>query len=235
MSSASIYAYSIGSLTLDCVNTYSCRYMRLYCGDTCTIRCMEDQSCLSADFFINDHDQFGDTYLNLTCNSSLSCSNAEFQCTNGGRSQLLYDVANWRCDGYACCPYRQGDRICAVGQPCKIDCGGESCLGYNIDASLATSLTLNCTGQYACQGTKIICPTVNNAGSCTIQCPDSYSCEYSYVMGGDGNQMNGLYLQCSGYYGCHQMYVEANASTLETVNVNCTEQFACKRLDITAK
>eukprot|EP01084_Bolivina_argentea_P216710 368102_1 len=224
-----------GSLTLDCLNLDSCRNIGVFCPHTsCNINCLKANSCPYSTIYITN--QFEVPYLNLECsNISSSCSYGQIKCDVGSSTLSFDSLTNeWSCSNFECCPFERNNKSCTIGESCKIDCNDESCRGYNIDGSKATSLILICSQDYSCEGVNIQCPSLYDNATCIIYCSGNYSCQYSQIVAGNGNTLSLMDLKCGGYNACSSISLEINATQVVTVNINCSAQYSCYLMDVTA-
>ena len=113
----------------------------------------------------------------------------------------------------------QSNYTCSLDSECSISCeyGSSSNCPTNIDGISATYLNINCTGNI-CQNRNIKCP---NAG-CSINCIGDYACQgtkIQYV--GNLNDKGDIYINCEGSQNtCYDMTI--NAEYIDNIDITCT-------------
>eukprot|EP01084_Bolivina_argentea_P319309 553841_1 len=131
---------------------------------TCNIDCTGYYSCDETHVDIK-HAAFDN--LHVTCNPQIysSCFPIYFTCTDdtsdmNGATVTRYEWSDererYQCKDDICCPDNyiyDGLIICEQNVNCTVDCSKEKCI--EIDASLAASLYMNCTGDNICLKTII--------------------------------------------------------------------------------
>ena len=113
--------------------------------------------------------------------------------------------------------------VCIDGTECSISCNATNCAGKIIDASDATSLTIECTEDESCYQTTIKCPTGSDS-ECNIECPGYKSCHYATINGTDTSVFNIL---CTGNYGCSYSQIYAGSVTSITSIATSSVGFNC--------
>ena len=104
------------------------------------------------------------------------------------------------------------------------------CYDEYIDASMSTSLTLNCNGDESCKAAKIQCPVGENTW-CDINCVESKACSEAIIDAGSTN----FSLHCSNADGaCEYLnvtdgpsdnaYIECSSSSLSDSKVFVNRQ-----------
>ena len=146
---AKIYGYNIvNDLNIYCKESHSCYRLTVYCPDnsSCNIYCdyTDSDTCYELDVWIENQLYNG---LNLDCDDldSSSCQYLDIGCRTGSKSQLKLYNNNWQCNSFGCCPYISGTYTCSSNVPCNINCNDQTCQNYEIDATSASSLKLNCS------------------------------------------------------------------------------------------
>eukprot|EP01083_Nonionella_stella_P272216 922915_1 len=107
--------------------------------------------------------------IHQTTSQSINCNG---DCTCPTKSSKTTCTLN--CVGKDQC--KDAELRCRSGDPCVVNCQGESSCGGNtiIDASQSTDVRIKCSGKDACKGnTEINCGTA----SCDITCAGGTSCE----------------------------------------------------------
>ena len=225
-------------MNLICSNTQSCQSASIYCPyreeNSCSITCSEStQTCYEMQIYVPDGYEWN--YLDLTCASqeifgSDSCTNLNINCNDEGRLDTTYSyfsdpINAWKCtnnDPTYCCPYyNTSDEIggCSAGEDCIVDCTNTACGSKIIDASEASSLTVNCNGTILCQNTVIYCPP----NGCDIVCADVSACRYSTIVyNGKLADYGAINLTCYGYYTCYDMII--NAEYINELEWSCTSR-----------
>eukprot|EP01084_Bolivina_argentea_P284434 487468_1 len=229
-------------LIMLCKQLFSCRDAHIYCPKEaiCDIDCLgtkwsrDTDMCRNAQFyvankFLNKLDLNCDTSGCASCRDA--CSSADIVCLDTGLSSSLYFDSGtsggnvWKCDNYGCCTIGLGNIMCTAGVPCQIDCDKKTCSNSHIDATLATSLTIDC-GSTGCEGALIDCPNGTSA-SCTINCPGSRSCKYVYIRTGPNTMID-----CRSPYSCQYMHFVLNSAVISNVSLNCNADHSCSYSDL---
>eukprot|EP01083_Nonionella_stella_P063283 164437_1 len=155
------------SLNVTCDGVYGCYQADIYCpkDGACNIDCgaadpPSTQAHPPACFFTKFHvASRQDNRLNqeMLCSAGpTECRSVSVVCDDTDlTSELVFSDSKWGCDlnGRCCLPI-----VCSAGFPCQIDCDSETCYYSWIDATEATSLTLDC-GSHGCKNAVIFCPT----------------------------------------------------------------------------
>ena len=139
----------------------------------------------------------------------------------------------------------------------QIDCSDDDtvCRNYEIDATSATSLSLNCSDD--CSGATILCPT-GDSTSCSIivgwssslqyatielaedatistfalDCGDeSYSCRYTSLILPSTSTVDDVSIQCSGQYTCQDSSFVIASDIINDFNLSCSS-YGCRNMDI---
>eukprot|EP01083_Nonionella_stella_P014528 40797_1 len=248
---ASFDASLIGtSLSVTCDGKKGCYDTDIYCPQDvpCNIDCGvtdPSYSCYRPKLHIASR---RDNTLNLEtlCSAGPNeCFGVSVVCEDTDlKSYLAFSDSKWGCKNGGCCPYERFSIVCSAGVPCQIDCDSQTCFYTLINATEATSLTLDCgTITKGCQDAIILCPTGANT-SCNIRCPSSYSCQYAHVQTGT-NKMRHLGLSCGtdnqayqgpgmmddGSYACQYMQLQVNSAEVTKVDLNCSTSHSCYGLN----
>merc|ERR1712228_206429 len=229
---AQIYASNIEkNLFVICNDSESCSDISIYCPlnsrSLCSIHCNGTKSCLNANIFGIDSNNFN--HLSLDCNSSHSaCTNLKFFCLDGTNNTLWFDLIDleWRCvKESVCCPFKDSQKqhrlVCDDESDCVIDCNVQSCHWSIIDAVNAKSLNLFCRSEEHCIYTAVYCPN-NNAAICNIECAGKQSCKFMNV---SSLQLNSLNIACDSRSSCQQMTV--NVKLNGNANIICRNEWSC--------
>ena len=144
----------------------------------------------------------------------------------------------------------QSTVLCAANEPCVVSClwtnESSSCANLSvIDASDASSLSVNCTGAGSCHEVQIECPS--DGARCSIQCWNSgvealryggYACSSSEVHVGGSNAT----IECNGmgdpndvndgYCACFEMSIVDDGVNDTQLDVRCNGYFSCSYLSI---
>ena len=141
---------------------------------------------------------------------------------------------------------------CDANEQCIIDCDKEfECKNADINATLATNLTLNCIAPEACSGSTVMCPD----GICAVTCNGNFACfeqKINYL--GELQDEGGVLLNCttnfntligpyingitdctaSTYRHCYHedAYTSTDTETITTVSVQNTDQNAEVNYDV---
>eukprot|EP01084_Bolivina_argentea_P292102 502103_1 len=234
-------SYIENSLTMSCFGSRACSGTNVYCPQnySCDIDCTStySSSCENIRVHVpNKYPMFANK-INLNCSTSTttSCDQSRFYCDDAStitiNSQLTYEPVSpsWICSDYSCCAIGIGSFTCSADIPCQIDCNIQPCINYNIDGTLASSLTIDC-GFVGCEGAWIQCP-VGDSAACNIQCPSTLSCESVYVETG----VHQFELDCSGSYACQYLHLSLNSVAINYLNVSChgsSNTYACQYMKI---
>ena len=111
----------------------------------------------------------------------------------------------------------------------QISCSTESCNNALINATMANSLELDCTGN-GCDAATIYCPIGDNT-SCSIKC-NGNTCQYAIIRTGNDNKMNSFNLEC-GYissYACRYVDVQLTSSSIDNVTIECDGTYGCRQI-----
>eukprot|EP01083_Nonionella_stella_P014010 39391_1 len=228
------------SLTMICDGRLACYDVNVYCpkDGQCNIHCSETPSAISgygaschyAQFHVDT--QWTET-LNLDCSNApiTGCYSARIICHDTQDStQLTFSDSSqdWGCSNDHCCVIK-GHISCPNGSHCQIDCDAQPCHTYVLDATQATSLTLDC-GTNGCQFSRIYCP---RTGVCTIQCPEPNSCQYMKLKL-NSSKITQLSITCGGSNACEHMDVELNDAQITRLYLNCNAFKSCWGLDLSS-
>eukprot|EP01083_Nonionella_stella_P243968 849601_1 len=214
------------SVNTNCMTDDTCDSNEIYCpSDGCDMNCTS--GCSGTTVYVDDP---WNDIINLHCADNTSCNDMSFDCVNTPARISAYSwnaqSLQYECESFLCCPFVKHTESCGATD-CEIDCSGQSCGGVFIDGSSANTLLVNCTGDNACEGAKVECPTGSTA-NCIIDCPDSRSCQYMTVVSATADAMNLFEMNCAGVqsYICFHAYVVLNAATINTVDIDCG-RFGC--------
>eukprot|EP01084_Bolivina_argentea_P054238 99487_1 len=231
-----IYGSHITSkLSMTCQEYQGCLYLDIYCPDigTCILNATSATTAYDVDIFINNESNSNIIISGTSSDYTLHCID------NSVTNTILvaYDYDNQEYNFYCayssngCCPDEfklNTPIICNANNECNINCDGSTlnCRFRTIDASLATSLIVNCNDgtwqNYACQATTIICPS---GGDCNVLCSDGASCNYLTIT---GNYINNMVLQCPESHGCEYSKIYATNMIGDT-NIFCTgSSYSCQ-------
>ena len=101
---------------------------------------------------------------------------------------------------------------------------GQNCRNHIINGTLASSLTLDCTGT-TCDGSLILCPT-SEGSSCIISCVGG-PCAYSTILVEGNNNINSINLDCDSSYGCQYVDLQLNSKSINNVFIDCDATLSC--------
>ncbi|XP_014280390.1 low-density lipoprotein receptor-related protein 4 isoform X1 [Halyomorpha halys] len=135
------------------------------CPPATHIRCPHTGKCIRKDFLCDGADDCGDFSDETHCDTSLNCTENEFECNNG-----LCIPISWLCDGDNDCRDLSDEVNCSMKAECSpehdFQCSDGSCI----------SLTWRCDSEPDCsdQSDETDCPEVE-----IPQCgPDEVQCDY---------------------------------------------------------
>ncbi len=130
--------------------------------------------------------------------------------------------------------------ICVIYTYTQVEClSSNPCKGKLINATLASSLTVNCYSQYDCRERKVLCPDTDGA-TCTVNCFGQYSCYYAFIEAVSDNIIHNFTLNCNRKYSCYHMEIALNSSSVNNVDVKCdalltsTYTYTCGWMSITS-
>eukprot|EP01084_Bolivina_argentea_P124230 220139_1 len=212
------------SLDVNCTNISSCYSSNIYCPfhktGACNIHCHDyHNNCQYMVIHINNDFEHHLDYLDIQCpeNSANSvCSSLRFSCDGDGETSksstfLIFDETynKYKCKSSTwsdCCPWiiHSNPILCDKDTDCTVACIDYSCHGVIIDATKATSLTLDCSGDY------------------------DKKCLYMII---DIQSIHTTSLHLSCWFGCD--YITINALYADIIDINCIEQ-GCRNMRIWA-
>eukprot|EP01083_Nonionella_stella_P087222 242548_1 len=163
-----------------------------------------------------------------------SCLNAAGHADNNNCVTGLCSSSTSRCEARATSRscLASSAKPCLEGVPCQIDCDEQDCNFCHINATLATSLTLNC-GANGCHDSFIQCPSTA-ASSCDIQCTTPYACQYTSIET-MANTMHQFVINCTALESCLSMQVQLHSAVIDKLVINCNEIHACYRAFFSAQ
>ena len=104
----------------------------------------------------------------------------------------------------------------------QIDCNVQNCKLRYINATLSTSLTIDCAGS-SCDGSTIICP-VRDGSNCTFDCSEEDgSCKYMSVQNGAGGDIDTFTMLCPLDGSCAQSVIELDPNSISKISIFCGE------------
>eukprot|EP01083_Nonionella_stella_P078342 214341_1 len=214
----------------------SCSGLNVYCPsehtNQCNIDCGTGTEKACNYFNIYTADNYTDGFMTVAIDScpyannpSVSCAQFAMRCLDSDSYTTYHydpDSTLSYCSNYGCCPITdfQLDTQCNEGEDCIVNCTQNDpfdidCFVATIDASKASSLTLYCETDAACNIASVLCPI---GGDCNIICEGSSACASLILHASLSSNTN---LTCgAGTYSCKSLNLYAENNT--NVNVLCS-------------
>eukprot|EP01083_Nonionella_stella_P078945 216323_1 len=198
----------------------------------CNIIC--DETCESMSIFI---DKTKYDRLKFNCNNSDTsmCSSVRFHCATRQYPKHYYTFSwvhyshqyeMWKCSSHECCFIKDDVYECPSNVDCIIDCQQQTCANWEIDASDAKSLVIDCSLTSVCEGIHINCPRTENS-VCEIRCAAPWSCAYSIINSIDSR--NGTFiLHCDAESACRYAIINVFSSLMNTFSMTCAGRDVCQ-------
>ena len=202
------------SLSIVCRDYNTCGDVEVHCpsapDSTCDIECSSEKSCYPLRMFADDG------YQGLVLNNNDSFNNIISLCDS--ENELSCKQLSFR---------EQVD--CDAALNCNIDCTSVQCVSRVINATLATSLYLDCAGS-SCVGSVILCPSTPDA-SCFVRCVE---CDYAQIEVATDYSFTRFVLECEADYlfGCTSMKVSLSALSIQNISISCSGNYVCNGLDV---
>eukprot|EP01083_Nonionella_stella_P084852 234957_1 len=232
-----VYGNSISStqknqsvaLNINCIKYHACFYANIHCPimpeASCNMQCYDSWSCQYADIIIPNY-----IYnLKLMCveadEYNAACDEIDVQCLNDRlhSTNLIYtnsELHALECTDDQCCPHTV-NTVCPDGEECVVDCTNSDCEYRYIDASLATSLTVQCDAPGSCQYMKIQCPDTQGS-ECDIHCNEADVC-WSVEISASFTSV--LSLNCTAVNSCGA--VKVINGPMNQANIDCLHSHSC--------